>query len=100
MVLKGDSDSSDSDAHWYVNNQRVIIIPMTKRNDSTPVEVCRTENGVTMIPSKLYVVTLKSIKCLKKHMRDNVLLFRKTLNQRVFLAIFNVRCRNLHLSSL
>ena len=82
MEMEVDSDCSDSDDHEYDNNQEAIVIPITKRNDqaaSAPAEGFRTyDNGVTMInfaKSKQVVcdkcfVSLKSMKCLEKHMQD------------------------------
>ena len=77
--MEVDSDiSSDSDGHGDNNNQEAIVIPITKRNDPAPVEGCNTENGVTIIyfaKSEQVVcekcfVSLKSMKCLEKHMKD------------------------------
>ena len=44
-----DTDISDSDDHGYDNNQKAIVIPITKRNNTAPAEGFRTDNGVTKI---------------------------------------------------
>ena len=79
--MEVDNDSSDSDGYGYGNNQEAIVIPIRRRNDqAAPAEVegFSTDNGVTMInfaKSKQVVcdkcsVSLKSMKCLEKHMKD------------------------------
>ena len=76
--MEVDSDCSDSDGHGNDNNQEAIVIPNSKRNYPAPAEGFRTDNGVTKInfaKSKNVVcdkcsVSLKSMKCLKKHMKD------------------------------
>ena len=76
--MEVDSDCSDSDGHEYDNNQEAIVIPITKRNDTALAEGFRNDNGVTKInfaKSKNVVcdkcsVSLKSMKCLEKHMKD------------------------------
>ena len=72
--MEGDSDSLDSDDHGYDNKQKVIIIPITKRNDPT-INSRSMQNFILPSPSKQVAcdkcsVSLKSIKCLVKHMRD------------------------------
>ena len=49
MEMEVDSDCSDSDGHGNDNNQEAIVIPITKRNDTTLAEGFRTDNGVTKI---------------------------------------------------
>ncbi len=76
MEMEVDSDCSDSDGHGNDNNQEAIVIPNSKRNYPAPAEGFRTDNWVTKINfaknvvCEKWSVTLKSMKCLKKHMKD------------------------------
>ena len=59
MEMEVDSDCSDSDGHGNDNNQEAIAIPISKRNDPTPAEGFRIDNGVT----KINFAKSKNVEC-------------------------------------